>query len=112
MTIFDDRKRAFEQMFIHDEEARFRALALRNKLLGEWAAEKLGITGEDAIAYVDEIKKSIVAAAMDEGLVRKIHADFERNGVSGSEEEIREKMAELMSKATAQVRSHEWKTGL
>ena len=110
MTMFDERERAFEQMFVHDEEARFRALARRNKLLGQWAAEQLGLSGERASAYIDEIKSSVVAAVVDEALVQRIRADFETAGVSWSEDQIREKMAELMAKAMIQVRSDEWKT--
>jgi hypothetical protein len=56
MSLFNDRERAFEQMFVHDEEARFRALAKRNRLLGQWAASQLGLTGEAADAYVREIR--------------------------------------------------------
>jgi hypothetical protein len=112
MTTFDARERAFEQMFVHDEEARFRALARRNKLLGQWAAEQLGLSGEKASIYVDEIRTGVVAAVVDERLVERIRADFERNGVSWSEDQIREKMAELMAQAMIQVRSDEWKTGL
>jgi hypothetical protein len=112
MSIFDVREQAFEQMFVHDEEARFRALVLRNKLLGQWAAERIGLSSEKARAYVDEIRTSVVAAVVDERLVEKIVVDFERSGVTVSEEEIREKMAELMARAMTQVRSDEWKTGL
>jgi hypothetical protein len=111
MTTFDARERAFEQVFAHDEEARFRALVLRNNLLGQWAAERIGLSGEKARAYVDEIRTSVVTAVMDEKLVDKIRADFERSGVLASEE-IRDKMAELMARAMTRVRSDEWKTNL
>jgi hypothetical protein len=110
MTMFDDRERAFEQVFVHNEEARFRALARRNKMLGQWAAEQLGLTGEKASTYVDEIKRSVVAAVVDEALVQRILADFETTGISWSEDQIREKMAELMAQAVIEVRSDEWKT--
>ena len=108
MTLFDNRERGFEQMFVHDEEARFRALAKRNRLLGQWAAAQLGLTGQKADAYIDEISSSLVAHVVDEGLVEKLLADFEANGVHQSDEQIREKMSELMTTAITQVRSSAW----
>ncbi|WP_114948145.1 DUF1476 domain-containing protein [Microvirga calopogonii] len=108
MTLFQDRERAFEQAFVHDEEARFRALARRNKLLGQWAATQLGLRGEKADSYVNEISSSLVARVVDEGLVEKLRADFEANGVNQSGDQIREKMAELMATAVTQVRSSTW----
>jgi hypothetical protein len=108
MTLFDDRERGFEQMFAHDEEARFRALAKRNRLLGQWAAAELGLTGQKADAYVDEISRSLVARVVDEGLVQKLLADFKAHGVDRSDEQIREKMSELTATAITQVRSSTW----
>ncbi|MGO4387801.1 DUF1476 domain-containing protein [Microvirga sp. 2YAF29] len=108
MTLFQDREQAFEQMFTHDEEARFRALARRNKLLGQWAATQLGLVGQKADAYVSEISQSLVARIVDEALVEKLRTDFEANGINQSDEQIREKMAELMTAAIAQIRSSTW----
>jgi hypothetical protein len=108
MTLFDTRERSFEQMFAHDEEARFRALARRNRLLGQWAASQLGLSGRTAEAYIDEIGRSLVAHVVDTGLVEKLLADFEANGVARSEEQIREKMSELMATAVTEVRSSTW----
>lgn len=108
MTLFQDRERAFEQLFVHDEEARFRALARRNKLLGQWAATQLGLTGGEADAYVSEISGSLVARVVDEGLVDRFRADFEAHGVHQSDDQIREKMSELMAAAISQVRSSTW----
>ena len=108
MTLFEDRERGFEQMFVHDEEARFRALAKRNRLLGEWAAAQLGLAGQKADSYVDEISRSLVARVVDEGLVKKLLSDFQSNGVDQSDERIREKMTELMATAVTQVRSSTW----
>jgi hypothetical protein len=108
MTLFENRERAFEQMFVHDEEAQFKALAKRNRLLGQWAAHQLSLTGHRADAYVDEISRSLVARVVDEGLVEKIRADFEADGINQFNEQIREKMAELMAAAVAQVRSSSW----
>jgi hypothetical protein len=105
MTLFDERERAFEEMFVHDEETRFRALARRNKLLGLWAAEQIGLSGEKAFLYADEIRQSGVAAQADAQLLQKIQTDFEVNGVDPSEDRIREKMGELMARAIMEVRS-------
>jgi hypothetical protein len=108
MTLFDNREQGFEQMFAHDEEARFRALARRNRLLGRWAAAQLGLTGQEVDAYVDEIGRSLVARVVDENLVEKLLKDFEANGVDQTDEQIREKMSELMAAALAEVRSTTW----
>jgi len=108
MTLFEARERAFEQMFVHDEEAQFRAVARRNKLLGQWAATQLGLTGQKADAYVNEISRSLVARVIDEGLVEKLQADFAANGVNQSDEQLREKMSELMAAAVTQVRASTW----
>jgi hypothetical protein len=108
MTLFEARQRAFEQMFVHDEEARFRALARRNKLLGQWAASQLGLTGGKADAYVSEISRSLVARVVDEGLVEKLRTDFAAHGVNQSDDQIREKMSELMAAAVTEVRSSAW----
>ncbi|MBB4041774.1 hypothetical protein GGR34_003455 [Microvirga flocculans] len=108
MTLFQDRERAFEQMFAHDEEARFRALARRNKLLGQWAAAQLGLKGDKSDFYIAEISGSLVAHVIDESLTLKIQADFAAKGIDLSDEQIREKMAELMAIAIRQVRSSEW----
>ena len=105
MTTFDDREQAFERMFVHDEDMRFRALARRNKALGQWAAEQLGLSSQEASAYVEEIRKSTVVAQGDEQIVRKLRHDFERAGVPVSEGEIQERMNEVLAKAIAQIKS-------
>src|SRR5215207_5524006 len=105
MTTFDEREQAFERMFVHGEETRFRALARRNKVLGQWAAEQLGLSGRDASAYTEEIRKSTVVAQGDEQIVRKLSQDFERAGVPMSDREIRERMNELLAQAIMQIKS-------
>jgi hypothetical protein len=105
MTTFDDREQAFERMFVHDEDMRFRALARRNKVLGQWAAEQLGLSDQEASAYVEEIRKSTVVAQGDEQIVRKLSQDFESAGVPVSEGEIQERMNELLAKAITQIKS-------
>jgi hypothetical protein len=104
MTIFDERERAFETMFAHDEEMRFRALARRNRLLGLWVAEQLGLAGENARAYAAGITGDLATGRGDEELVRKIRHDFESYGVQCSAERLREKIAELQAQALLHVR--------
>src|SRR5215210_9493242 len=99
MTTFDEREQAFERMFVHGEDTRFRALARRNKVLGQWAAEQLGLSGQDASAYMEEIRNITVAAQGDEQILRKLRQDFEGAGVAVSESQVREKMSELLVKA-------------
>ena len=105
MTTFDEREQAFERMFVHGEDTRFRALARRNKVLGQWAAEQLGLSGQDASAYIEEIRKSIVVAQSDEQMVRKLSHDFESAGIPLPEGEIRERMNELLAQAITQIKS-------
>ena len=106
MGIFEDRQRAFERMFVHDEEMRFKALARRNKVLGQWVAEQMGLSRQEASAYAEEIRRnSIVAAQNDEQVVRKLRQDIESAGMSVSDEQIREKMNELLARAVTQIRS-------
>lgn len=76
MSGMDERRNTFENKFAHDEDLRFRAIARRNKMLGLWAAEKLGKTGEDAQAYAGEVVRADFEEAGDEDVIRKITADF------------------------------------
>ncbi|UOM34560.1 DUF1476 domain-containing protein [Acuticoccus sp. I52.16.1] len=103
MTQFEERERAYEARFAHDEELRFKSLARRNKLLGKWAAEKLGRTGEAADAYAKEVVRSDFAEPGDEDVFRKVRGDFNSAGVEMSDEEIRLKMRELLVEAAEQL---------
>src|SRR5437660_11972949 len=103
MTTFDEREEGFEKKFALDEEQKFRAEARRNRLLGLWAAEKLGISGDAAAAYAREV----VAADFDEagGVLGKIMADFAARSVAVTEQAIRAKMNELTAVAAAEVKA-------
>jgi hypothetical protein len=104
MTTFDKREEAFEQQFAHDEELRFKATARRNKLIGLWAAEKLGLTGTEAESYA----KSVVMADIEVGehdVMRKIGKDFEAKNVAQSDHQISRAMNELMAKAVADIKA-------
>ncbi len=103
MTTFDKRKDAFENKFARDEDLRFRATSRRNKLLGLWAAEKLGKTGDEADAYAREVIRSDMAEAGDDDVLRKVSGDFQAAGVAQADGEIRRTMDELMAKAVAQI---------
>ena len=105
MTTFDKREEGFEKKFAHDEELRFKANARRNKLLGQWAAEKLGLAGADAEAYA----KAVVMADFEEGgddhVFRKVRTDLQAKGVALSDHQIRRTMDELMEQAVAQIKA-------
>ena len=105
MTTFDKREEAFEKKFAHDEELRFKAVARRNKLLGLWAAEKIGIGGEKADEYAKEVVRSDFEEPGDEDVFRKIRTDFDEANVDQSDHQIRRTMDELMVTAMDQIRN-------
>jgi hypothetical protein len=105
MANMDDRKEAFEKKFAHDEELKFKATARRNKLLGLWAAEKLGKSGDDAEAYAKEVVMSDFEEAGDEDVFRKVRADFDAASVDQSDHQIRRTMEELMAQAVEAIRN-------
>lgn len=100
MSTFDDRQNAFEAKFAHDSEMQFRAEARRNKLLGLWAAEKMGKSGDDAAAYAAEVVKADFEEAGDEDVFRKLSSDL---GDKATEDEIRAEMTAKMAEAKAQL---------
>jgi hypothetical protein len=105
MTTFDKREDSFEKQFAHDEELRFKASARRNRLLGQWAAEKLGLTGDAATAYAKEVVMSDFEEAGDHDVFKKIRADFDAKSVAQSDHQIRRTMDELMAKAIAEIKA-------
>ncbi|MEO1796122.1 MAG: DUF1476 domain-containing protein [Pseudomonadota bacterium] len=100
MASFDDRADAFENKFAHDAQMQFKAEARRNKLLGLWAAELMGKSGDDAQAYAMEVVKSDFEEAGDEDVYRKVSGDL---GDKAEEAAIRAKMSELLVEAKAQL---------
>ncbi len=100
MSTFDDRETAFENKYAHDAEMQFKAEARRNKLLGLWAAELLGKSGDDAEAYANDVVKSDFEEAGDEDVFRKVSGDL---GGKATDEDIRAKMTELMAVAKSQL---------
>jgi hypothetical protein len=103
MSSFDKREEGFEKKFAHDEELKFKATARRNKLLGLWAAEKLGLAGPAADAYAKEVVASDFEEAGDEDVFRKIRTDLDGKGVKIADPEIRRQMVDLMVQAIDQI---------
>ena len=103
MTTFDKREEAFERKFALDEEQKFKAEARRNKLLGLWVAEQLGMSGDAATAYA----KEVVAADFGEadGAVHKVIGDLAAKDVAITEPEIRAKLDEFFARAILQVKA-------
>ena len=102
MSQFDDRKQAYESKFAHDAELRFKVEARRNRLLGLWAAERLGKSGDEAAAYAKEVVRADFQEAGDEDVYRKVAGDL---GDKATEDEVRGKMRELMVEADRQIES-------
>ncbi len=100
MTTFNDRERAFENKFAHDQEMVFKAIARRNKKTGLWAASLLGKTGADAESYAMEVIRADFEEAGHEDVVRKLTADL---GNLADDTTIRAKMAEFLSEAKAEL---------
>jgi hypothetical protein len=105
MTTFDKREEGFENKFAHDEEQKFKAEARRNKLLGLWVAEKLGMSGDEASAYAREVVGAEIVGGGEASVVRKVMSDLAAEGVAISEAQLRAKMDELTAQAIAQVKA-------
>jgi hypothetical protein len=105
MTTFDKREEGFEKKFALDEELRFKANARRNKMLGMWAAEKLGLSGAAADAYSKEVVIADFEEAGDDDVLRKVRKDFDAKGVAQSDQQIRKMMDELMAMAVEQIKT-------
>jgi hypothetical protein len=105
MTTFDRREEGFEKKFAHDEELKFKAEARRNKLLGLWVAEQLGLSGDAANDYAKAVVAADFEEAGDGDVVHKVMGDLARKGIAITEPELRVKMDELMAQAIAQVKA-------
>ena len=103
MTTFKEREKGFEKKFARDQELKFKAEARRNKMLAEWAAAKLGITGPAVEDYVKAVRKADLAEKGDEDVFRKIRKDFDDNGVKIADAEIREVMVDFLGEAVRQL---------
>lgn len=103
MTTFDERERAFEEKYAHDEELRFRARVRRDKMVGLWAAEKLGKTGKAAEDYAAGLAVAEVRKNSAEQIFKTIRADFDRAGIAIPDLEIRKRMSELLAAAVEEL---------
>lgn len=102
MTQFDDRERAFENMYARDQEMQFKIVARRNRLLGQWAAKKMGLTEAEADAYARDVIRSDFESVGDEDVVRKLLGDLISAGVEIDESAIRQ----AMEHKTVEARRH------
>lgn len=101
MTSFDNREKAFETKFAHDEEMRFRILARRDKLIGLWAAEKLGKDGQSAEDYAKSVLLSDLEAPGDDDIIAKLHGDLAGLGVGVND--IKAMLVEKLAQAEIQI---------
>ncbi|HEY2446584.1 MAG TPA: DUF1476 domain-containing protein [Rhizomicrobium sp.] len=100
---FEDREKSYEAKWAHDEDVRFRTVARRNKLLGQWAAAEMGLKGAAADSYVHVLLDLEVKGGRDEDIAAKIRADFDAQGIGLSDHVIHRKMEELLAEAGSQV---------
>lgn len=105
MSGFESRKKGQENKFAHDEEMKFKAAARRNKLLGLWAAEKMGLSGDAADDYAKAVVKADFEEVGDDDVFRKVKADLAAKNVAVSDHQLRREMDELMQTAMTQVMS-------
>jgi hypothetical protein len=103
MTTFDEREKSYEKKFAMDEELKFKSEQRRNKLLAEWAAGKLGITGAGVDEYVKAVRKADLASKGDEDVFQKVWKDLSDKGSSVTEADLRAAMADAMAKAVSQI---------
>ena len=103
MTTFDDRETAFENKFAHDQDMAFRITARRNKLVGQWAAEKMGLTAAETDAYAKSVVQADFEEAGDEDVIRKLLGDLIAAGAETSDEEVRKALSDQAVEARRQL---------
>lgn len=103
MTSFDDRERAFESKFAHDEEMQFRIMARRNRLIGHWAARQMGLNEAEAEAYAKDVIRSDFEEAGDHDVVRKVLGDLTAAGVDCDEDQVHEALRNKEIEARRQI---------
>ena len=103
MSQFDDRERAFETKYARDEEMQFRVIARRNKLLGQWAAGKMGLTEAEAEGYAKDVVRADFEEAGDEDVIRKVLGDLTAAGVECDEDTIRDTLGHKLVEARRQI---------
>ena len=105
MTTFNDREKSFEKKFAMDEELKFKAEARRNRLLGQWAAGKLGLSGAAVDDYVKAVRKADLAQKGDDDVFQKIKQDLKDKGVSVADSELRQAMNDFLASAVQQLQA-------
>lgn len=103
MTQFDDRERAFETKFAHDEDMKFRIIARRNRLLGEWAARQMGLTDAESESYAKDVIRADFEEAGDNDVIRKVLGDLTGAGIEIDEEAIAEALRNKEIEARRQI---------
>jgi hypothetical protein len=101
MTTFDKREQGFEAKFIHDEELRFKATARCNKMLGNWAAAQLGLTGDAAVAYANELVTADLASQSSDAVLHRVSQDLAKKGIS--KQQVAQRMNEFLHNALEQI---------
>ena len=104
-TTFDKREEGFEKQFAHDEELKFKATARRNKMLGLWVAERLGLNSTEAENYARSVVLEEFEQGGDSAVIAKIRKDFQAKGIVQSEHQISRTMSELMARAVADIKA-------
>jgi len=105
MTTFDQREQGEERKFAHDAETEFKARARRDRLVGAWAAQKLGLSAADAEAYAASLVVTDLQEHGDADVIRKLKADFAAKKVDVSDHQIERVLAEKMAEARAQIKN-------
>jgi hypothetical protein len=103
MPTFDDREKGFEEKYAHDKEFEFKVMARRNKLLGLWAADLMGLEGEATAAFAREVIESDFEEPGDEDVFKKVWGDLQAKSVDQSEHQVRTQMSELLEEAKRQL---------
>jgi hypothetical protein len=103
MTTFDKREQGFEAKYIHDEELRFKAMARCNKMLGDWTAAQLGLTGDAAVAYSNGLVTADLESQTSDVTLHKVSKDLAKRGIS--EQQVAKKMNEFLHIALEQIES-------
>jgi hypothetical protein len=105
MTTFNDREKSFEKKFAMDEELKFKAESRRNKLLGQWVAGKLGLSGTAVGDYVKAVRKADLAQKGDDDVLQKVKKDLKDKGISVADSELRKAMDDFLATAVQQLQN-------
>jgi hypothetical protein len=103
MTTFEERERAFEKKFALDQDLKFRSESRRNKMVAEWAAAKLGISGPALEDYIKAVRRADLEEKGDDDVFRKIRGDLDAKSIAVSDIEIREAMFKFLEEAVTQI---------